>query len=277
MIYKNSYELILNHSIYVSKQTRRMKATREEKEASVFLQKNIQSALTLYYIYNPIRNHIFPAMADGGVIFDFASANTIARSMFEAYVNMYYLLLDKVTDEERNFRLDRWEKHSLTERKLIAKSLGSKNPKLIIEEKEIIKFEKRIYESTFFKSLPKNEQQSIRNSYKWTKLDAIEKADLAGIDRSQSEYLYKILSNYTHSESFSIMQLHSIENQLEAKKLCKLSIRFGEMYLTLTLAGFGSLNQKALELIYQNEQVVELIKFWNQLKPKRLSELKRST
>jgi len=277
MIYKNSYELVLNHSIYISKQTRRMKASRAEKEASVFLQKNIQSALTLYYIYNPIPNHIFPAMVNGGVIFDFASANTIARSMFEAYINMYYLLLDKITEEERNFRLDRWEKHSLTERRLIAKSLGSKNPKLVIEEEEINKFENRIYESNYFKKLPKNEQQSIRDSYKWTKLDTIEKADLAGIDRSQTEYLYKILSNYTHSESFSIMQLHSIENPLEAKELCKLSIRFGEMYLTLTLAGFASLNQEVLELIYQNEQVVELIKFWNQLKSKKLSEFKSST
>ncbi len=275
MIYDNLYEIVLNHSIYVSKQTRRMKVTRSEKEASVFLQKNIQNAYTLYYIFNPIPNTIFPAMIIGSVIYDFTSANVIARSMFEAYINMYYILLDNVSEEERDFRLDRWEKHSLTERKMMAQWLGSKNPKLIIEEDEIKKFEERIYESNYFKKLPKNEQQSIRDSYKWTRLNTLEKADLAGIDRSQSEYLYKILSNYTHSESFSIMQLHSIENPLEARDLCKLSMSFGEMFLTLSLAGFGSINQRALELINQNKQIVELITFWNQLKSKKLSEFKQ--
>ncbi len=274
MIYKNSFEIILNHSIYVSKQTRRIKCTRAEKEASVFLQKNLQSAYTLYYIYNPIQNTIFPAMSKGAVLFDFASANTIARSMFEAYINMYYLLLDKVSDEERDFRLDRWEKHALTERRLIVKSTGRIYPILETDEQEIKKFEKKIFDSNYFKNLPKNEQQSIRDSYKWTKLDAIEKADLAGIERSQSEYLYKIVSNYTHSESFAIMQLHSIEKPLEARELCELSIDFGEMFLTLSLDGFGLLNQNVRELINQDERVIELIKFWNQQKTKKLSEFK---
>ena len=253
-----------------------MKATRSESEGSVFLHKNILNAHTLYYVYNPIPNEIFPSMEFGSVVYDFLSANAIARSMFEAYINMYYLLLDTIPDEERNFRLDRWEKHALTERKTIAKSLGSSNPKLINEQTEIKKFEKKIFESDIFKKLPPNEQQSIRESHKWTDLDALKKADLAGIERSQSEYLYKILSNYTHSESFSIMQLHSINNPIEARELCELSIRFGEMFLTLTLSGFGSLNQKAFKLIYQNAQVVELIKFRYQIKSKNLSEFKRA-
>jgi len=264
---------MLNHSIFVSMKTRRIKCSRVQQEASVFFQKTVQNAYSLFHICNPTPNHIFSSLSKNALIYDFTSANVIVRSMFEAYINMYFLLLDKISDEERNFRLDRWEKHALTERKIIVEALGSKHSILETDAEEINKFETKIYESKYFNKLSENEQTSIRKSKKWTKLNALEKADLAGIDRSQAEYLYKILSNYTHSESYAIMQLHSIEEPLEAKELCNLSMIFGEMFLSLSLAGFASVNQDVLELAYQNEQVVELIKFWNQLKSKKLNEL----
>lgn len=275
MIYDNSFEIILDHSIYVSKSTRRMRGNREQREASVFLEKNTLSAYTLYNIFNPKTVNVLPSLTKGAVVFDFSSANTIARSMFEAYINMHYLLLEQISNDEREFRLDRWEKHALTERKLIADTLESKDPKLQIEQAEIEAFEKSMYCSKYFLDLPPNKQQSIKNSFKWSSEDTLSRADIAGIDRSQSEFLYKIFSNYSHSESFSIMQLHSIDHPLEARELCKPAVKFGEMYLALTLDGFGKVDKKVSELINENEKVIELIKFWTEFKSKKLVELNR--
>jgi hypothetical protein len=195
--------------------------------------------------------------------------------MFEAYINMHYLLLEQISNEERKFRLDRWEKHALTERKMIADTVESKDPKLQFEQSEIEAFEKSMYCSKYFLNLAPNKQQSIKNSSKWSSDDTLSRADIAGIDRSQSEFLYKIFSNYAHSESFSIMQLHSIDHPLEARELCKPAIKFGEMYLALTLDGYSKLDKKVSELIRENEKVIELIIFWTKLKSKKLVDLNR--
>lgn len=91
-------------------------------------------------------------MVKGAVVYDSPSMNVIVRAMFEAYINMHYLLIEPSTEEEREFRLDKWEKHSLTERKKIAASLESKNSILLEDEKQILFYENRIKNSDIYKS-----------------------------------------------------------------------------------------------------------------------------
>jgi hypothetical protein len=209
MIVPKSFETVLNHSILVSKETRRIPCTRAEQEASVFLHKNVMSAYTLFHILNPTPNSSFSAVSNGAVVFDFPTAYVIARSMFKAYVNMHYLLIDPISEKEREFRLDRWNKHAFTERQKKGTVLESTNPRLAEEPEQINQLDHRILNSPYFTKLAPNEQQSVRYSPKWTSIDVLERADKACIDRSQSEFLYKFLSNYSHSESYSLMQLYA--------------------------------------------------------------------
>jgi len=277
MIVEQSFEKVLNHSIFVSKETRRIPCTRAEQEASVFLHKNIMSAYTLFHILYPSPNASLPALSRGAVVFDFPTAYVIARAMFEAYVNMHFLLIDPVSDEEREFRLDRWDKHALTERQKMGSAMGSTNPRLAEEAEQIRELDSRITGSQYFAKLPANEQQSIRNSPRWTSTDVMERADKASIHRSQSEFLYKFLSNYSHSESYALMQLHGVDTMEEARGLCELAARFGEMFLSLTLDGFARLNAKVRELVSQNPEVVEVIKFWEENKRQDMKTILRDT
>jgi hypothetical protein len=48
-----------------------MKGTREQKEASVFLEKNTLSAYTLYNIYNPNTINCLSSLTKGAVVFDY--------------------------------------------------------------------------------------------------------------------------------------------------------------------------------------------------------------
>lgn len=273
MIVSNSFNKILNYSIQISKETRGLSCGRAEKEGSVFLHKNVLSTYTLFQIINPRPNDIFPSMVKGAVVYDSPSMNVIVRAMFEAYINMHYLLIDPSTEEERDFRLDRWDKHSLTERKKIASSLGSKNPVLIKDEKQILFYENRIKNSSVYKSLSPQEKQSIDNSEKWTRADTITRAILAGFHKTQAEFLYKFLSNYSHSESYSLMQLHSIKKIEEALALCNMPLRFGEMLLALSINCFAKLNGKAVDVISKNNELKILIDFWASLKQKDLTEM----
>lgn len=275
MIVSDSFNKVLNYSIYISKETRGVSCGRAEQEASVFLHKNVLSAYTLFQIINPRPNEIFPAMANSAVLYDFPSMNVIVRAMFEAYINMYYLLIDPPTEEERNFRLDRWDKHSLTERKKIANSLGSRSSVLIEEEKQILFYENRIKNSSAYKSLSPQKRQSLDNSEKWTSFGTIERANIAGFHKTQAEFLYKFLSNYSHSESYSLMQLLSIKKIEEALALCNMPLRFGEMLLALSINCFGKLNSKAQDVIRKNNDLKILIDFWESLKQKDLTEMKK--
>lgn len=273
MIVPNSFNKVLNYSIQISKETRGISCGRAEKEGSVFLHKNVLSAYTLFQIINPRPNDIFPAMANGAVVYDSPSMNVIVRAMFEAYINMHYLLIDPSTEEERDFRLDRWEKHSLTERKKIANSLGSKSSVLVEDEKQILFYENRIKNSSTYKSLLPQERQSLDNSEKWTRVDTINRAIIAGFHKTQAEFLYKFLSNYSHSESYSLMQLHSIKRIEEALALCNMPLKFGEMLLALSINCFAKLNGKALDVIVKNNELKILIDFWEEHKQKDLTEM----
>ncbi len=276
MVVQNSFEKVLNQSILVSKETRRIPCTRGEQEASVFLHKNVMSGYTLFHILNPTPNATFTALSKGAVVFDFPTAYVIARAMFEAYANMYFLLIDPVSDEEREFRLDRWDKHALTERQKMGTAIGSTNQRLAEEAEHIKQLDSAILNSRYFTKLPPNEQQSIRDSPKWTSVDILERADKACIHRSQSEFLYKFLSNYSHAESYSLMQLHDASIE-ESHEFCKQAAGYGEMFLALTLDAFSRLNAKARELLTQNPEVVLVIKFWEENKRQDLKTILADT
>lgn len=277
MIIPNSFEKVLNHSILVSKETRGIPCTRAEQEASVFLHKNVLSGYTLFNILYPTPNASLTALSKGALVFDFPTAYVIIRAMFEAYINMYFLLLDPISDEELEFRLDRWDKHALTERQRMGRVLRLKNPRLAEEAIQIKDLESRILNSQYFAKLPRNVQQSIRNSHKWTSTNVLERADKACIHRSQSEFLYKYLSNYSHSEPYALMQLHDVNSIDDARFFCDYAARFGEMFLSLTLNGFARLNAKAREMVPHFSKVAIIIKFWEEYKRQDMNAIPRDT
>lgn len=267
MVTDNSFQKVLRGALQVSALTTNQQCTRAEQEASDFLLKNGLSGLTFYRILYPTPIGDFPEISPNFNLYDFTTANVIVRTMFETYVNMYYIIFDPKTEEEREFRLDLWYCHALSERQKMGKSLGSKNPRMAEEEKQYLSLKNKIKSSSFFSKLPQNEKDSIETSDKWTRDSTIERATKSGFHNSQSEFLYKFLSNYAHSEPFSLMQIHDVKSPEDAKMLLNaLPKSYAEMFLALTLNLFGKIYNPAKSIIDKDKELLEIIDFWEDMK-----------
>lgn len=263
MIVANSFEKILNISIYLSKLTRRTSCSRKASECSYFFQKNILSAYSIFTIYYPKPVVELPALTKGAILQDFPSAYVIVRSMFEAYINMYYLLFDSESENEVEFRLNMWEKHGLVEQNTLLNYHGTQKNRVKENLRDIEKLKKRITDSEYFQNLSEPDKQSFNNSEKWTRLNKMQLADKAGISSSLSEFIYKFLSNYSHSESFSLMQLKGVSSFSESVQLSTLPKMFAEMFLALTLCQFTKLNLFDKKILTKDRDIIRIIRFWN--------------
>ncbi|GAH14497.1 unnamed protein product, partial [marine sediment metagenome] len=94
----------------------------------------------------------------------------------------------------------------------MAISIGSQHNKLEAEKKQIDEYTKSIRDSKYFKVLPPSKQQSFMHMHRWTDTGTIQRADKANIHRSQSEFIFKFCSNYAHSESYALMQIHAVRS-----------------------------------------------------------------
>lgn len=263
MIVANSFEKILNISIFLSKLTKKVSCSRKASECSYFFQKNILSAYTVYSIYYPKAVIELPALSKGTVLQDFPSAFVIVRSMFETYINMYFLLFDSDSEDEIEFRLDMWEKHGLIEQTTLLNYRDVHKDNIDVNLNEIEELRNKIKGSEYFQNLSEPDKQLLDNSGKWTRLNKIQLAEKAGISLSLSEFIYKFLSNYTHSEAFSLMQIKSVSSFDDSIQLSTLPKMFAEMFLALTLCQFTKLNLFDKKILTKDRDIIRIIRFWS--------------
>ncbi len=270
------HKVILSAS-KISYDTSGLRCTRAEKQASDFLTKNVMASLTLWNITNPKKTEDFPIVKDLCGLFDSPSAWVLVRTLFEGYINMNYLLIDPQSNEEREFRLDLWDRHGLLEWQRMARSIGSHDKKLEPDKKQIDELTESIRDSKYFKILSPPKQQTILCGPGWTDVKTLLRADKANIHRSQSGFLFKFCSNYAHSESFALMQIHAVRSPKEAQKRMSLPMSFVEMFMSLTLKLFGELQPVAQPVITSDQDLMRIIDFWHDLKTKELKELARGS
>lgn len=275
MIFRTPQSLhkVILSSLKISIKTTGLRCNRAQQLASDFLTKNTMVSLTVWNINNPKSIEEFSMIRNPFKIYDFPSAHVLIRTLFEGYINMNYVLIDPVSDEEREFRLDLWDRHGLLERQKMASSIGSQPKQLEIEKRQIDTYTKSIGNSQYFKNLSGSEQRSFLHMHKWTKLTTIERADKANIHRSQSEFIFKFCSNYTHSESYALMQIYSVRSIQMTQELMRLPMSFTEMFLSLTLKLFAKLQPVAKSMIEDDQDLLYIIDFWEDLKTKDLNKL----
>ena len=270
---RQSLHKVILSSLKISVKTTGLRCNRTQQLASDFLTKNTMVSLTVWNVINPKSIEEFPMIGNLFKIYDLPSAYVLIRTLFEGYINMNYVLIDPISDEEREFRLDLWDRHGLLERQKIASSIGSQPKQLEIEKRQIDAYTKCIGNSQYFKNLPESEQQSFLHMHKWTKLTTIERADKANIHRSQAEFIFKFCSNYAHSESYALMQIYSVHSVEMAQELMRLPMGFTEMFLSLTLKLFAKLQPVAKPMIEDDQDLLCIIDFWEGLKTKDLKKL----
>ena len=248
--------------------------TRQQEIASDFLLKNSLVSLTLWNTILPKALTEFPNITKSFKVHDFPSSYVLIRTLFEGYINMYYLLIDPASDSECEFRLNIWDRHALIERQKMGISIASKHEQIQKEKEQIEKYTQLIRNSDYFKSLAKKDQEYYITTEKWTKLSKTDLARRAGFHKSQSEFIYKFLSNYAHCDPYALMQIHCIDSPKLAEKFTrKIPIDYTEMILCLTLNIFGQLFPKGRSMLVKDRILMEIIDFWEELKTKDFKEM----
>lgn len=268
-----SLHKVISSCLKISFRTTGLLCSRAQALAADFFTKNTMVSLTIRNVINPGSIKEFPMVESSSKIYDFPSACVLIRTLFEGYINMNYLLIDSVSDEERKLRLDLWDRHGLLEGQRMASPFGFQHKKLETEEKQIDAFTKSIENSYCFKTLSKSKRQSFLNMHKWTTLNTMERADKANIHRSQSELIFKFLSNYAHSESYALMQIRAVDSVKTAQKMMRVPLVFTEMFLSLTLKLFTKLQPIAKSMIEGDRQLFGIMDFWEDFKTKDFRKL----
>ena len=271
---KESLHHIISFALKISFDTSGIDCTRQQAIASDFLLKNSMVSLTLWNIIFTKDSKEFPIITESFKVHDFPSAYVLIRTLFEGYINMYYLLIDPVSDCECGFRVNLWDRHALIERQKMGNSLGSKHEQIAREKEQIEQYTHRIKNSDYFNNLSEKDQKSYLTTEKWTKLKKADLARRAGIHKTQSEFIYKLLSNYAHCDPFALMQIHCIDSpDLAERFMRKTPLDYTEMFLSLTLNIFGKIFPKGKSMIIRDDDLMKIIDFWEELKTKDFKEM----
>ena len=136
MISESEIRKFLDFNFGISKDFKGKKCGIELELATDFHHKIILTGYTLYYIFYPRPNDIFENLSKRAVTYDFPSAYSLLRVIFEAYVNAYFILFGTESDGEKKYRILRWDIHDLKERLKLAEIIKSSHARVDEMKKE---------------------------------------------------------------------------------------------------------------------------------------------
>jgi len=126
---------------------------------------------------------------------DFSSLFSLTRNLMESYQTLFYLCIDKITDNERKARRKLFNLHDYYSRKKLFSFTSEP-----IEDKDIEELVIReLKETEYFKNLPEKQQQHFlkgEHSFFISREDIEEKT---GTNRDDFKFIYKLLSSNTHT------------------------------------------------------------------------------
>ncbi|CAN5615935.1 hypothetical protein BH10BAC2_BH10BAC2_06360 [soil metagenome] len=142
-------------------------------------------------------------------IFDEPSVLVLFRIILENYLTFYYIFCDSTSREEKEFRVNIWKYCGLKQRNEFDVEQEELKRKQANEFIELTTIKEKMICSPYFKTLKKDEQNSILKGvkprlYSWTKI-----MEVSGIRKKLFKNIYGYKSNYAHSEFISILQLNS--------------------------------------------------------------------
>ncbi len=268
---KESLQKVISSALNVSYETSGLGCNRAQALASDFLTKNTLVSLSIWRIINPQEIIDFPQSEKFSKIHDFPSTYVLLRTLFEGYVNMYYVLIDPQKADEKKLRLIMWDRNACYESEKMRES-SNYFKVLIAEEKyQINVFKKLIKQLKMFNELDKEKKQSLLETHKFA-LNTLEtRTKIAGIHKSYYKFFFKLLSNYAHAEPFALRQIHDIKSPQMSKVPTYLQMQLTEMFLSLTLKVFGTVIPKGQTIINTDKILLEIINFWNNFKKEELN------
>lgn len=143
-------------------------------------------------------------------VFDEPSVFIIFRTILENYLTFYYLFVDKISDDEKVFRINVYRYAGLKQRCSFVINNEEAKQKQALESLLVEELKEVITATKYFSVFNKDDKKAIikgvkpRLFFSWDKL-----IRLSGFREELFKNTYGYKSNYSHSEFISILQINS--------------------------------------------------------------------
>ena len=159
--------------------------------------------------------------------------------MVDAYSALYYIGVDRVSDEERQFRRRLWTFHSEFRRLEGLRLMGSIRPEVRELEASVDVLKAELVGDAYYSTLPPKVQARARDGDLALHMTNSQIAERAGIHPRYYKALYRYLSSYTHTYGLSVSQLALFRaGHPESLRLLTTSLGYGSAYLALGIRDF---------------------------------------
>lgn len=203
-------------------------------------------------------------------LLDFPSINVLTRSILEAYLTLEYLFYNNLDEKEKEFRFKIWRVSGYKSRQNFfdEEDKVQVSEKLMEESKEINILLEQIKEYTYYNDLTKNDfwkldKYGIPRLNSWARM-----LENSSLETNKFSTLYKLFSNYAHSEFISLIQMNgadilnlgSEQNSLHLKN----ALRVVQMIISVSIIQLKNkfkCTSDSYESLELNQR--ELIQFWN--------------
>lgn len=138
---------------------------------------------------------------------DLSSAYVLFRAIMESYLLNYYLNFDATDDVHGNFRMLLFERSGLKRRQTYEVTQQEGIEKLAKEKLEIEELTKEIQSNAYFQSLSPQRQKYLLTKDEAKELSYEDIIKKRGIINPQFYIMWRLYSNYAHSEFISLIQL----------------------------------------------------------------------
>jgi len=184
-------------------------------------------------LYVPIRKKL---------IWDISSTATLTRTIVDAYMIFFYLIVDEVENSEKEFRFILWKLHAECERLNMLQSIGSTDPRLSDLKAEIESLQGQLKVNQFFQSLllPQQQEKYLKGRYH-RHITHEQICERAGIPYNIYSSAQQYLSNHVHTYHFSLQQLNLNPNTPEGIGLFITVLSYAIGFLAFATRDFISL------------------------------------
>ncbi|OPX35026.1 hypothetical protein B1H10_02220 [candidate division KSB1 bacterium 4484_188] len=200
---------------------------------------------------------------DKSNIWDYTSIAILSRAIMDAYYALFYLCIDKINNEEQEFRFLIWDYHSENRRLKQLRLIKSSNKEIPEIEKNVDELKELIKNNSEFKILDKNTRKGVIRGEIPFILKNHEIAERAGINKSYHQASYMFLSSYIHTFPFAISQTSAIEDTDQILHFINVILDMCYGYLCLCVRDYIELvpDQK----VYLVGALKEKIEMWEEI------------
>ncbi len=191
---------------------------------------------------------------------DYSSVFMLIRAVMDGYCTLYYMAIEDISEDERNFRIQLGDYHAIKKRIDFLNALGLTPEELPQLEKGAASLKSAIENNI---CLPQNKRNRILNGKEPLLLTNTEICAKVGIAEKYYKPHYDYLSSYTHGHPISLEQILALSNIEDVLALMTPFLHLCSGYLCFSIRDF--INIFPDQNVFVNSIVRQRIKYYEEL------------